>query len=578
MFQFIKEYFPEYKQYVGKIVIAAAAMLMVSGATAGIAYMVKPVMDDIFIRENERMLYFIPLLVIGAFLLKGVGGFLQTYYMNYIGQDIVRMVRNRLLSHILTLDMKFFHSFHSGELINRIISDINRIQAAVSSNLATIITESITALALLCVVFYQNARLALFIFIVIPMVILPIQHLSQKLKKLSHKSQEKNSDLTSSLTETFSNIELIKAYNASGYEFDRFRDHNLKFFRINMKSVKTNGLVVPVMELSAAISAALVIVIGGKQVIDGQMSVGAFFSFTTAMFMMVDPVRRVSVMYNRFQDAVAANERIQSMMRQRPEIVSGSKTVSDIESIEFIDLALDYGDKNALRHISFRVEKGTTVALIGNSGGGKSSIINLILRFYDATGGKLQINDDDIRMYDIRNLRDHISIVTQRVYIFNDTVAANIAYGTEIDEAKVVNALKKANLYNHIETLDDGIYTMLNEAGTNLSGGQRQRIAIARAFYRDPKVLILDEATSALDNRSEAKIIETVKAAARDIITIIIAHRLSSLAIADKIYLFRNGEIVCNGTREALTEECDEFKALYHNTGRGNGEEGERQV
>lgn len=570
MFQFLKEYFSEYKQYLGRFILAGIGMLMVSGATAAIAYMVKPVMDDIFIQKNERMLYLMPILVISAFLLKGSGSFIQKYYMNYIGQDIVRKVRDRLLSHIITLDMKFFHTFRSGELINRIISDINRIQAAVSSNLATIVTESVTAIALLGVVFYQNAGLAFFLFIVIPMVIIPIQHFSKKLKRISHKSQEKNSDITSNLTETFRNIELIKAYNASDYELNKFIGNNLKFFKINMKSVKTSGLVSPVMELSAAISASLIIVIGGQQVFDGKMTVGAFFSFTTAMFMMVTPVRRVAFMYNKFQDAVAANERVQFMMLQKPEIINGSKTISDIEAIEFSDVFLKYDEKHALQHINLKIEKGATVALIGNSGSGKSSFINLILRFYNATKGRLTINNEDISAYDIENLRNHISIVTQRVYIFNDTVAANIAYGKEIDESRVVKALIKADLYDYIETLDDGIYTRLNEAGTNLSGGQRQRVAIARAFYREPKVLILDEATSALDNHSESQIIESVQEAAKDIITIIIAHRLSSLKIAEMIYLFQNGEIVCSGTMEDLMEGCDEFNGLYHSLERNN--------
>jgi subfamily B ATP-binding cassette protein MsbA len=539
-------------------------MILVSGATAGIAYMVKPVLDDIFITKDEAMLYALPVLIIIIYIIKGGGTFIQSYYMNYIGQDIVRKVRNRLLRHILTLDMDFFYKLHSGELISRITNDINRIQSAVSSSIANIVREFITALALLGVVIYQNYALALFIILVIPMTFLPVSYLSKKLKKISHASQEKNSDITTRLSETFNNVELIKSSNAEDFELEKFKYHNFNFFKINMQAVKTSELVVPVMELFAAISAAIVIVAGGHQVITGEMSVGAFFSFMTAMFMMVDPIRRISVMYNKFQDAIAANERIKEIMALTPSIQSGSKTIDDVKKIELVDTSLYYDDQAALTHINLCVNKGETIALIGNSGGGKSSIVNLILRFYDTSSGKLNINGTDIKEIDLKDLRDHISIVTQRVYIFNDTIAANIAYGKDIDEHKVIQALKDANLYEFVNTLPDGIYSTLNEAGSNLSGGQRQRIAIARALYIDPKILILDEATSALDNESEAKILETIKSVSQDIITIMIAHRLSSLAIAGQIYLFKNGQIVCQGTKDELLENCMEFKNIYH--------------
>lgn len=563
MFQLIREYLPEYRHYRGKLFLSVVAMLMVAGASAAIAWMIKPLLDEIFIQKNTHLLYLLPLFIVLTYLAKGVGGFVQEYTMSYVGQDIVRKVRDRLLGHLLSLDIVFFYRYHSGELISRITGDIVRIQNAVSGNLATILRESLTAAALLGVVIYQSPSLSFITLVVIPAAYYPVDLISRRLKRVAHAAQERNAVLTSSLSEMFANVEAIKAYHTEEFEAGRFAVANRDCFETSMKSVRLGGLVVPVMELFASFSAAAVIAIGGKQVIDGSLTVGAFFSFMTALFMAVDPIRRLSQTYAQFQDAVAAHERIGAMLALRPEVRSGSETLDDVDVIAFERVGLSYGDKVALHDVSLAAAKGEVIALVGGSGGGKSSIASLLLRFFDAGEGTVRLNGRDIRDYSLLSVRERIAIVTQRVHIFNDSIAANVAYGTEIDEDRVVAALKEANLWQHVASLPQGVRTVLNEAGTNLSGGQRQRIAIARALYRDPKVLILDEATSALDNQSEAAILETIRAISASIVTIVIAHRLKSVEMADRIYLIQDGQVLCQGSKADLMHNCASFRELY---------------
>lgn len=563
MITLIRCYWPEYRHYRGKLLAALLAMIMVAGAGAAIAWMMKPLLDEILINKNTQMLMFLPLFIMAAYLVKGVGAYVQLTTMGFVGQDIVRKVRDRLLTHLLHLDLAFFHRYHSGELISRVTNDIGRIQSAVSSNLATLVREALSAVALIGVVIYQSPSLAFITLVVIPAAYFPVELISRRLRKISHTTQAHSATLSSNLSEMFANIEAIKAYHTEDFEAGRFARTNHLLLDINMKSVRIGGLVVPVMELFSSISGAIVIGLGGKAVIDGSMTAGAFFSFMTALFMAVDPIRRLTQTYAQFQDAIAAHERIQSMLALAPEVKSGETELRDVASLSLRQASLSYGGKDALRAIDLDARKGEVIALVGGSGGGKSSVTSLLLRFYDATAGQVEINGQDIRDYSFTSVRARIAIVTQRVHIFNDSIAANVAYGANIDETRVIEALKKANIWAHVESLPDGIHTRLNEAGTNLSGGQRQRIAIARALFRDPSVLILDEATSALDNQSEAAILETIHTLAPDIITIIIAHRLKSVEIADRIYLIQEGQVICQGDKTELMRDCVHFQELY---------------
>ena len=562
MWHFFKEYMPYYKDYKKEITLALIGMVLVAISTSAVAYIIKPVLDKIFIEKNSTLLYILPLGIIVIYFSKGLGRYIQTYYVTYIGEDIVRRIRNKFLKHILSFDIDFFKKTHSGELVSRVINDINRIQDAISKELANFIRDIIMAIALLSVVIYQSPKLAFFALIILPMLIFPITKISKKIKHLSRNSQEKNADLNTHLNEVFSNIETIKAYNASIFEYNKFKEENYTFFNINVKSAKTQAILSPVLETLNATVAAIVIIVGGNEVIAGEMSVGAFFSFMTALFMMTEPIKRASNTYSYLQNAIAANDRLKEIFNTKPNIIDGNDLLQSIDTIEFKNVSLKYGDSFALSEINYLAKDNKIVGLVGDSGGGKSSFVSLIMRFYDTTNGDILINKKSIKDIKLTSLLKNIAYIPQNVHIFNDTIAANIAYGKEIKQRQIEDALKKANLLSFVENLEDGIYTKLQENGSNLSGGQKQRIAIARALYTNPSVLILDEATSALDNKSEAVIMQTINSL-ENMLIFIIAHRLKTVENADEILVFKNGKIECQGNRDKLIESCEEFKKLY---------------
>ena len=430
---------------------------------------------------------------------------------------------------------------------------------------ARIIQESITIIALIGVIIYQSPELAFYGLVVMPLAFYPLSLMAKKVKKLSFKSQEKNSDITAQLSETFNNIEIIKANSTEGLEINDFSKHNQEFFNVNIKSVKINELVSPFMEILGAIALATVITVGGREVINGNMTVGTFFSFMTALMMLYTPIKSLSSLFNQLQDAIAANERINNIFDLKAEILSGEKVfIDDCHSIKFKNVCLNFDKKVALKNITLEAYKGETIALVGDSGGGKSSLINTLIRFYDSSSGDIFINNENIQKYTLNSLRDSISIVTQRVYIFNDTIGLNVSYGQKHCEVKVKEALVKAHAFEFVNNMSDGIDTVLDEFGTNLSGGQRQRLAIARALYKNPKILILDEATSALDNESESAITEVLEEVSKDKITFVIAHRLSTIRNANRIFVFKEGEIIGQGSQEELLKNCDEYKRLHN--------------
>ena len=559
----LKRFGPYFKDYIPHFILAFIGMGLASGGTAVSAYLVEPVLNKIFVEKNETLLYMLPCAIIAIYLLKNVGTFMQAYFTAYIGQDTIRRFREKMVENLLNLDMKFFNDFRTGELISRTTNDIERIRSIVSSIIPELIRELVTIIGLLCVVIYQSPKLAFFALVVMPLAIYPISRLAKKMKKISKKSQEKTSDITSALSEIFTNIEIIKANNAQKYEHSRFVEENNKFFKLNLKTVKIEQLVSPLMETIGSIGVAAVIIIGGKDVIDGNINMGAFFSFLTALFMLYTPLKRIVNIYNKMQDAIAASERTFFLMDKVSQIKDGQKELNEeINLIKFNDVRLSYGDKEVLKGINLEANKSEFIALVGSSGGGKSSLMNLLMRFYDVNGGEILINGTNLKDIKIHSLRQNIGLVTQRVYIFNDTVAKNVAYGREFNEDAVINALKLANAYEFVSKLDNGINTILNEFGTNLSGGQRQRIAIARALYQNPQILIFDEATSALDNESEKEITKAINNLRSKKIIFVIAHRLSTVENADKIAVLSDGKIIDSGSDEELSKRNEIYARL----------------
>jgi subfamily B ATP-binding cassette protein MsbA len=560
---FFKRFLPYFKDYKKQLTISIVGMIMAASGAALSAYIIKPVLDKIFIQKDEQLLFILPFALVLIYAYKSIGKYLQIYYASYVGLDIVKRLRDEMLSKILSFEMDFFHKYRSGELISRSVNDVERVKLVVSNIVPHLVRESLVIIFLLGYIFYLNPKMALLSIIFLPLTASPLSKLAKKMKALSFTLQEKISNLTARLSEIFNNIEMIKANAVEEYEKDIFKTENELINKISKKAVRTSELVSPMMEIVGGIAAALIVYFGGREVIDGTMSVGSFFSFLAALFMLYTPIKRVSNLHNKMQDAIAASERIFSLIDRKTKIKDGKENLKKpIKEITFENINLSYGDKIALKNISFNVKKGESIALVGNSGGGKSSIVNLLLRFYDSQSGEIRFNNQNIKNLTMKDIRESISIVTQRVYIFNDSIAANVAYGQKIDEKKVIESLKQANALDFIEELEDGIYTNINEFGTNLSGGQRQRIAIARAIYRNPQILIFDEATSALDTKSEQKITDALKNISKNKITIIIAHRLKSIEHVNRIIVLKNGTISCVGNRSELLKQCDEFKHL----------------
>jgi subfamily B ATP-binding cassette protein MsbA len=560
--EFIKRFLPYFLNYKRQLFYSIIGIILVAVGTSATAYVIQPVLDEIFVKKDVDMLHVLPFFIILLYTMKGFGRYIQAYYMAYIGQDIIRIFRNKMLENLMSLDLEFFNKNRSGELISRITNDIARIQSAVSSSFAMFFREILTIIALIGVVIYHSPKLAFFGLIVLPIILYPLSILAKKMKKISHQSQEKISDLTSNLTEIFNNIEIIKAYSSQQNELNKFEKQNKDYFSLSVKAVKTNELVSPVTEIVGAIAVAVVIIVGGTEVIEGKMSVGSFFSFMTALFMLYTPIKRLSSLHNSIQDAIAASDRIFEILNLKSKIINGKDNITNIDNITFKDVSLNYDETSALKNINLEAKRGDFIALVGDSGGGKSSMINLLTRFYDVSSGELSFNNKNIKEYDKNILRKKIALVSQRVFIFNDTISSNVAYGEKIDKGKVNDALKKANALEFVQKLPGGIDTILDEFGVNLSGGQRQRISIARAIYKNPDVLIFDEATSALDNKSEKLIQDAISNLIKDKITFVIAHRLSTIKDAQKILVFKDGNIICSGDEQQLLQNCEEYKRL----------------
>lgn len=533
---------PYIKGHYSLFFLAVLAGIFAALCTAGITYLVKPMLDEVFVNKDTFKLALIPLLLMLVYIGKAVGSYAQGYLMSYIGEDIVKQIRDKMLYHMLTLDLSFFNKNRNGELIARITNDIGLIRSAVSSIFAEFVREGVTAIALIAVVIYQSPKLALLGLVILPLSALPIAAIMKKLKKVSRRAQEKNADITSNLNEVFNNIEMIKVNSAEELESQKFKSENQEFFKINMKNTLVGTMDTPIMEILGALAIGGVLYIGGKSVIDGTLTVGEFFSFNTALFMAYTPIKRLLSCLVKMQTAIVANQRILEIFSQKSQITDGSKSLEgEIKEIAFSDVGFKYDEEEVLHHISCQFKKDTITALVGKSGSGKSTMIALLLRLYDVSSGQISINQTPLQDFMIKSLRGKISVVNQRIFILNDSIAKNVAYGSEMDEKRVEWALKQAMAWEFVESLPEGIETKLDEFGTNLSGGQRQRIAIARALYKDAQILILDEATSALDEKTEEAIKHTIDLIRKDKIIILIAHRPSTIELADRVLRLEDG-------------------------------------
>jgi subfamily B ATP-binding cassette protein MsbA len=551
-----------------RLLLAMICMGLVAAATSAVAFLIKPLLDEVFIAKDLNQLKMIPGAVLAIYVLKGAFFFGQSYWMNYVGLSIVNDLRDRLYAHMMSLSLSFFHRNSSGVLMSRITNDVNLIQGSVSDVVTGLIMDLFTVVGLVFVIFYRDWKLAIFGIFVGPLTVYPLYYFGRRLRSLAKQGQVVMGDLTSVLTETFQGIRIVKAFNMEEYENQRFARENWRRFVINMRSVAIRSISSPFMESLGGLCVAGIIWYGGYQVIKGTATPGSFVSFMTALLLLYEPIKRITRLNVTIQQGIAAAERVYEILDLEPEIKDkeGAVELPPIqESVEFRDVYFAYDDgADVLKGINLKVRTGEVLALVGVSGGGKTTLVNLIPRFYDVRQGAVLIDGYDVRDVTMKSLRNQIAVVSQNVILFNDTVRNNIAYGSfDRSEEEIVNAAKASYSYEFIMAMPQGFDTVIGERGVRLSGGQRQRLAMARALVKNAPILILDEATSSLDTESEQVVQKALENLMMGRTTLVIAHRLSTVRNADRILTICDGKIVEEGNHQQLMEKNGEYRRLY---------------
>ncbi|MCX5913545.1 MAG: lipid A export permease/ATP-binding protein MsbA [Deltaproteobacteria bacterium] len=560
LLQFVKPYWT-------RLAGAMVCMIFVSAASAGSAFLVKPVLDDVFFKKDLTMLKLIPLAIMGLFLLKGLFDYGQGYLMSFVGQRIITDLREKIYHHVQSLALPFFTKNPTGALMSRIMNDVNLVQGAVTDAVTGLLKDIFTLIGLVFVVFYRDWQLALIALVVFPVAVYPIVKFGRKLRSYSTRTQTTLADLTTMILETISGTRIVKAFNMEDYERKRFSKMNEKLFQILLKSLRVRAVSHPLMETLGGLGIAAIVFYGGYNVIQGKATPGTFFSFLAALLMLYEPVKRLSNVNNSIQQGLAGASRVFEVLDTVPEIrnKAGAKVLVQIrEGIEFQNVSFKYEEDWVLKNLNLKIKAGEVVAFVGSSGGGKTTLVNLVPRFYDVNSGRILIDGSDIRDLTVESLRGKIAIVTQQTILFNDTVEQNIAYGNiGQPHEKIVEAAEAAFAHNFIRNLPEGYRTLIGEQGVKLSGGERQRVSIARALLKNAPILILDEATSSLDSESEVEVQKALEYLMRGRTTLVIAHRLSTIRKADRIVVISNGEIVEEGTHEELLEKDGEYRKLF---------------
>jgi ATP-binding cassette, subfamily B, bacterial MsbA len=557
------------KPYRGKLIIAMFAMISVSAFTGAQAYLVKDLLDKIFIEKNTTYLKLMPLVVVVIFFLKGMFYYLYSMLLEFIGQSVIRDFRLSIFNHIHKQSLSFFNDIPTGTLISRIIADVTLLQSAISNALVKSVRDFFTVIILLGVVFVMNWRLAMVTFIVLPLAAYPIVRFGRLFRKISTSTQEETANVTNILHETITGNRIVKAFTKEDYEGNRFKKQIYGLFSLTMKDAKYRCLQHPMMEFIGGFAIAIIIWFGGLEVINGTATPGTFFAFLTALIAAYEPIKGVTRINSTIQQGLAASARVFSLLDIEPEIQDkkGARPLAAFsKKIEFKDLHYQYDNESkVLTDINLTVPAGQALAIVGPSGGGKTTLTNLIPRFLDLKDGAILIDDTDIRDVTVASLREQIAMVTQQTILFNDTVRNNIAYSDQDAPIEdVYKAARAAHAFDFIESLPKGFDTVIGEGGARLSGGQRQRISIARAILKDAPILILDEATSALDTESEREVQKALENLMKDRTTFVIAHRLSTIKNADRIVVVKDGKIVEEGTHENLIALGGEYEALYN--------------
>lgn len=543
------------------MVVAAMGYLVVP-------WLIKNVVDKVLAAKDMYTLNLIIAAILGVFLVRGFATYGQNYTMAYIGQRVIIDIREAVFRHLQRLDQAYFDRRKTGLIMSNLTNDVGALQTAIVDNLISFITEAVTLIGSLVFMFWIDWKLSLLTFIIVPVVLGITNIFGKKLRLAGHDVQGRIADITSLLQEVISGIRVVRSFAREAFELKRFEDENIRNFKAVMKATKLTALLGPMVEFSAAIAVVIILWYGGYSVVNGVITAGALIAFLIYAINLSNPVKRLTQVYSNIQKAMAAGDRIIEILETKPEVVekADAKELPALEGrVEFkhVDFSYD-GEKLALKDVNLLVKPGHTVAIVGPSGAGKTTVANLLPRFYDVTAGELLIDGMNVKDVTMKSLREQIGLVPQDTMLFNATVKENILYGRlDASDEEVYAAAKAANALEFIEKLPEGMDTVVGERGNSLSGGQRQRIAIARAILKDPKILILDEATSALDTESEKLVQEALERLMRDRTAIVIAHRLSTIKNADHIVVLKQGMVEEAGTHEELLEKNGLYGHLY---------------
>lgn len=514
-----------------------------------------------------RLLNIMAVAIVVLFLFKGIFLFLQSYLMTDVSQRVIRDARNRLYRKFQSLSIDYFTQARTGTLISRITNDVSVIQNSISEGLTDLIYQSFRIVLFALIVFFIHWRLAIISLILLPLISLPILRIGKMLRKISTRVQDKVAEIHSTLYETISGIRIVKAFSMEDYEVNKFKRQNRDFYKVSMKSAKRMIAIAPITEFIGTLGGVVVLVLGGREVIKGTVSFGIFILFLGALLSLVKPFKRLSRVYAINQQALAAAVRIFEVLDLKPSIKEKANAFilpKVNRDIQFEEVSFKYDREMVLKNINFKAKAGEIIAFVGPSGAGKTTLVNLIPRFYDPSEGKITIDGNNIAEVTLKSLREQIGIVSQETILFNDTVKANIAYGQiGAPEERIIQAARLANAHDFIIQMPKGYDTMIGERGFRLSGGQRQRLAIARALLKNPPILILDEATSQLDTEAEILVQGAIDQLMKNRTVFVIAHRLSTVRNADKIIVLDKSEIVETGTHKELIAKQGVYHRLY---------------